>query len=129
MTVNIYLVDDNLTFLNAVTGFLAQVPDVTVVGQSTLGHDALMQIAHAKPDLVLLDVGLSDVNGMELAREMGAWKQPPHIIFLSTYEGKPYLAMAEEVGALGFIDKADFVVELPVFLATLGTLSPRGARP
>lgn len=127
MAPSIYLVDDNLTFLNAVTGFLKHVPDVSVIGQSTEGRDALVQVARLQPDLVLLDIGLPDMNGLDVAQAMAEWSQSPHIIFLSMHETEAYVGRAIKVGAMGYINKADFVDEFPVLLAIFATLPPRCA--
>lgn len=125
MTVSLYLVDDNLTFLTAVRRFLEQLPDVQVIGQSTLGADALLQIEKTHPDLILLDISLPDISGMQVASELSRWKQPPHIIFLSMYDGADYVALAEKLGAIAFVNKADFVCELDVLLPILATLVPK----
>lgn len=125
MAVSIYLVDDNLTFLNAVHRFLEQLPDVKVVGQCTRGMDALAHIERELPDCVLLDLALPDINGLDVGRVLSCWKQPPHIIILSMYDSAGYVAMAETLGVLAFVNKADFVGELPVLLGSLGAQPAR----
>ena len=115
MALRTFLVDDNLTFLTAVCGFLAQLPEVDVIGQSTRGVDAL----------VLLDLALPDVNGIDVGLTLSFWKQPPHIIILSIHDNAGYMALAEKLGALAFVNKADFVSELPVLLGLLATRPPR----
>lgn len=125
MALRTFLVDDNLTFLTAVCGFLAQLPEVDVIGQSTRGVDALEQIEQCKPDVVLLDLELPDVSGLDVGLTLSFWKQPPHIIILSMHDSAGYVAMAEKLGALAFVNKADFVSELPVLLGLIATRPPR----
>ena len=125
MVATVFLVDDNLTFLKAVRGFMKDVPDVRVIGQATRGADALTRIAQSHPDLVLLDIGLPDLNGMDVAKTLSVWHQPPQIIFLTMYESDGYLEMAQQLGAIGFVNKADFADELPILLAILATLPSR----
>ena len=126
MTVSIYLVDDNLTFLKAVSGFLGEIPDVRVIGQSTRGKEGLSRIAKVKPDLVLLDINLPDITGIEVAQAMSTWTQPPLVLFLSMYDSEAYLEIAQNLGAIGFVNKADFADELPLLLGIFTTLEPRG---
>lgn len=126
MTVRTYLVDDNLTFLKAVNGFLAQLPHVEVLGQSTHGFDALARIEQAKPDLVLLDLALPDINGIDVGLSMSFWTQPPHIIILTMHDSAGYMALAQKLGAMAFVNKADFVKELSPLLELLGSQASRG---
>ena len=126
MTVSIYLVDASLPFLKAVNGFLQRLPDANVLGQSTRGCDAIRQIAAAKPDLVLIDIGLPDMCGLDVGQTLRTWTQPPQIIFLSIFESDAYVHTARKLGAIGFINKSDFVEQLPPLLATLAALAPHG---
>jgi DNA-binding NarL/FixJ family response regulator len=125
MVATVFLVDDNLVFLKAVRSFINEVPDVRVIGQATCGTDALTRIAQSHPDLVFLDIGLPDLDGMDVAKTLSVWQQPPQIIFLTMSESDGYLEMAQQLGAIGFVNKADFADELPILLAILATLPAR----
>ncbi len=112
MTVRILLVDDNTTFMAAVRLFLGMFDGVTVVGEASDGPNALIQAGTLNPDLVLLDIAMPAMNGLEVARRMQSWAKPPRVIFLSMHDTPDYRAAAEQVGSAGYIGKADFVVEL-----------------
>ncbi len=109
MTIKILLVDDNPTFLAAVWQFIDMLPDVEVVGQAHDGREALAQAERLHPDLVLLDIAMPHVNGLEVARAMQAWPRPPRIVFLSMHDNVAYRDVARDLGAAGFVAKADFV--------------------
>lgn len=105
------LVDDNKTFITAVRQFLDRMPGVLVVGHAHDGKSALAQQREHAPTLVLLDIGMPGMNGLELARAMLQDRAPPQLVFLSMHDNREYRAVARELGA-DFVSKADFVTEL-----------------
>lgn len=125
--IKILLVDDNLTFLTAVKKFLAMLPDAQVIAEAHDGRQALAQAAQWRPDLVLLDIMMPGLNGLEVAKLMQAWPDAPHIVFLSMHDNASYRSVAHELGALGFVGKADFVAELLPIIA--GLVTTGGAHP
>jgi DNA-binding NarL/FixJ family response regulator len=119
MALRVFMVDDNRTFLAAAQDALATVDGVTVVGHAVCGRDALAQIALLKPDMVLLDIGLPDISGIEVGMQMRTWAQPPRIIFLSLHDGAHFTALIQQVGSMGYVNKANFVTELLPLLESL----------
>ena len=109
MTIRILLVDDNPTFLSAVWQFIDMLPDVEVIGQARDGLEALTKAQELKPDLVLLDIAMPNANGLEVARRMQSWETPPRIVFLSMHDNVAYRDVARDLGAIGFVGKADVV--------------------
>lgn len=112
MSVRILLVDDSSTFVAAVRQFLDMLPGAEVVGECTDGRDALEKVRALHPDLVLLDVAMPGMGGLEVARALRLWPQPPSVAFLSMYEAAGYQSIAMELGALAYINKSDFVLQL-----------------
>jgi DNA-binding NarL/FixJ family response regulator len=111
--IKIMLIDDNLTFLAAVRQFLATLPDIQVIAEAHNGTEALTLAARLKPELILLDIAMPEFNGLDVARAMQMWSQPPSIVFLSMHDSAAYREAAFDLGAQAFVGKADFVVELP----------------
>lgn len=111
--IRVLLADDNPIFLTAVRQFLATLPATEVVAEAHNGRDAMALAEALRPDLLLLDIGMPVMNGLEAARQMQKWPTPPYIVFLSMHNGQAYRDAASQVGAAGFISKADFVDELP----------------
>jgi DNA-binding NarL/FixJ family response regulator len=125
MTIKILVADDNRFFVSAVRKFLEIYSEAEVVGEAHDGREALSRARQLAPDLVLLDISIPELNGLEVARQMRSWPQPPHVVFLSMHDSGDYRAAAQELGTAGFVDKADFVVDLPliierIFLKKLG---------
>lgn len=112
MTIRILLVDDNQTFLIAVRKFFNMATGMLVVGQAHDGPQALAMAAELKPDLVLLDIAMPQMNGLAVARVMQAWAHPPCIVFLSMHDHAAYREAAHDLGVRGFVGKADFVAAL-----------------
>jgi DNA-binding NarL/FixJ family response regulator len=112
MTIRTILVDDNKTFLAAVRNFLVMVPDIAIVGEAHDGRAALDLAYQTLPDLVLLDIAMPGMNGLEVAQLLNEFLQPPQVIFLSMHDNASYRAAACELGALGYVGKGDFVANL-----------------
>jgi DNA-binding NarL/FixJ family response regulator len=112
MTIRTLLVDDNKTFLTAVKNFLATLPHVEVVGEAHGGMAALALAAELQPDLVLLDIVMPDMNGLEVAAVLRKTTPAPHIVFLSMHDSQSYRTAARELGTRGYVGKGDFVLEL-----------------
>lgn len=126
MALTVFMVDDNRTFLAAAGGALATLPGVTVIGHAGCGRDALAQIEALKPDLVLLDIGLPDISGVEVGSQLCQWRQPPHIIYVSLHDLADYANLVHDMGAAVFVNKADFVTELLPLVTTFTETPARG---
>lgn len=118
MTLHILLVDDNHTFVAAVRRFLDRLPDVHIVGHAHDGKTALALVRANRPALILLDIAMPGMNGLELARAVRQEAPQPAIIFLSMHDNNEYRAAARELDA-GFVSKSDFVNELLPLLKDL----------
>jgi len=122
------LVDDNRTFVAAVKQLLDLLPETQVIGQAHNGRDALVQIKQLQPDLVLLDIAMPEMTGLEVARSLYAWPNPPCIVFLSMHDSAAYRDAARDLGAAGYVGKSDFVAELlPIIERLVASQSSQGA--
>ncbi len=119
MTIRTLLVDDNKTFLTAVKNFLGTLPQVLVVGEAHDGQSALAQAAKLQPELVLLDIVMPDMNGLEVAAALRKTVPAPHIVFLSMHDSQSYRTAARELGARGYVGKGDFVADLEPLIDTI----------
>jgi DNA-binding NarL/FixJ family response regulator len=119
VNLRILLVDDNKVFLTAVSKFLARLPGADVVAQAQNGPDALHMAAQLQPDLVLLDIAMPGMDGLEVVRAMQAWPRPPCRVLLSMHDGAGYRAAALEAGAMALVGKGDFVADLLPIIESL----------
>jgi DNA-binding NarL/FixJ family response regulator len=129
MTIKILLVDDNLSFRTAVKQFLDMLPGAQVVGQAHDGLEALTMAEQLAPDLMLLDVAMPGLNGLEVARRMQLWPMRPRIIFLSMHDIAAYRTAAHDLGDVDFVGKADFVTKLLPIIECMVQGSPVEGQP
>lgn len=104
----VLLADDSPRFASAATRFLSMLPDCEIIGQARTGREAVDQVERLHPDLVLMDVSMPDMNGLEATRRIKSKTESPHIIILTLHDTAEYRAQAKRVGADGFVSKEEF---------------------
>ncbi len=82
-----------------------------VIGEAENGEQAVEMAFALKPDLVLMDVQMPGIDGIEATRRITALDEPPHILVMSTHESSSYDRSAIEAGAFGFLPKSSFGME------------------
>jgi DNA-binding NarL/FixJ family response regulator len=115
----ILLVDDNTQFLDSAARALATVSSIEIVGRALSGREALEQVTQLQPDVVLMDVAMPHMNGLEATRHLKAQPTAPHVVILTLYDAPEYRAAAAAVGADDFVSKADFAAQVLPLLHTL----------
>lgn len=100
------LVDDNDAFLNAASVLLER-EGVTVAGIASTIAEALRQIEALRPDVILIDIGLGDESGFDLARRVARNGSSATIIMISTRAGADYADLIAEGPAAGFLAKSE----------------------
>jgi two-component system, NarL family, invasion response regulator UvrY len=108
MTVSVLIVDDQMPFRAVARTVVGLTDGFAVAGEAESGEDAVAQVAAAPPDLVLMDINLPGINGIEAARRIRAAHPAVSVILLSTYSESDLPADAREVGALAYVHKEDF---------------------
>jgi two-component system response regulator AlgR len=97
------IVDDEAPARDRLRRMLGELEDVAVVGEAANGVDALARCASLDPDIVLLDVRMPGMDGIEAARHLGALEEPPAVIFTTAYD--EYALAAFETQAVGYLLK------------------------
>lgn len=116
----ILLVDDSATFLDSATRFLAARQDLRVVGRALSGQDALRQVSTLKPDLVLIDLAMPGMNGLETTRLLKACSEAPRVVIMTLHDNSEYREAAGDA-ADGFIAKSAIRSQLIPMIASLFT--------
>ncbi len=106
MPLTVLIVDDHPTF-RATARALLEAEGFEVVGEAADGAGALEAAARTRPQVVLLDVQLPDMNGFEIASRLTANGSAPAVILVSSRDGSDYGSLVEESGARGFVPKAE----------------------
>jgi len=116
-----FLVDDSAPFLTWATRALERHPQIEIVGQARSGKEALEQVTQIQPDVVLLDMAMPDMNGVDVTRHIKGQPDAPYIVIVTLHDTPHYRAAAEAAGADSFISKADFGIQMGTLLNTLLT--------
>ena len=103
----VLLVDDFQPWRAFICSFLAENNNFQIVGEAKDGSEAVQKANELKPELILLDIGLPNLNGIEAAAQIGRSNHEVKIIFLSEQNDPEILAAALNKGAHGFVRKAD----------------------
>ncbi len=111
-SIRVLLVDDNSEFLNSAARFLSMDPNIEIVGRALSGEDALEQIQLTNPDLVLMDLVMPGMNGLETTLHIKARPSAPRVVLLTLHDQPEYRTAAEGVRADGFIAKTEFGTQL-----------------
>jgi DNA-binding NarL/FixJ family response regulator len=101
----ILIVDDHERFRRTARRVL-EADGWTVVGEAADGAAAIDAVKALAPEIVLLDVGLPDISGLEVARLLQAHASPPAVVVISTHDSADYRELAVANGARGFLAKS-----------------------
>ncbi len=106
------IVDDNAGFRRRVKEFLASEPDIEVIGEAADGREAILKARELQPDLVLMDVRMPGINGLEATRQLKDEMPKLKVIILTIYDLQEYREAALASGASGYVVKKNLVQEL-----------------
>jgi DNA-binding NarL/FixJ family response regulator len=107
MTTRVVIVDNSREFLDVAERALRRYPSVDVAGRAASGAEAVALAARLHPDLILLDIAMPGLNGLEAARLMKASPEPPRVVLVTLHDEPGYRAAAEAAGCDGFIAKSE----------------------
>jgi DNA-binding NarL/FixJ family response regulator len=105
--VRVFIVDDFAPWQRFVIEHLGQLPHTRIIGLASDGLEAVQKAQELQPDLVLLDVSLPKLNGIEAARQIRTLVPKAQIIFVSSDSDPDVVRAAFVAGGLGYILKAD----------------------
>ncbi|WP_096186465.1 response regulator [Evansella halocellulosilytica] len=102
MKINVLLVDDHLVVLKGLRFFLQTHPDLNIVGQAQDGKEALEKVEELKPDVVLMDLIMPEMNGIEATKQIVATYPHIKVIMLTSFSDKDSVLPAIKAGAIGY---------------------------
>ena len=134
LRLKVLIVDDEPPARERLRGLLTEIGDVDVIGEAATGAEALSCVHDLAPDVLLLDVRMPDMDGLETARHLNVLDEPPAVIFTTAYD--QYAVEAFEAHAVGYLLKPVRKEQLAAALtragrltrAQLQTLAAAGAR-
>ncbi len=117
--IRVLLVDDNEAFRASAGRFLSRQACCDLVGTASSGEEALARVGSIHPDLVLLDVAMPGLNGLEVTRRLKQSGDPARVVMVTIHDEADYRIAAHEAGADGFIVKTDFTLQVISLLRDL----------
>lgn len=103
--IRVALVDDHSLVRDGIRALLSVMPQLNVVGEAENGAQAIEMVGRCQPDLLLMDIGLKDKNGLELTRLLAKQYPSLKILILSMYDNYEYVSESVRSGASGYVLK------------------------
>ncbi len=103
--IRVLIVDDHPVVRAGMEGILAAQEDFEVVGEAADGREAIRLNKQLKPDVILMDLRMPEVDGVTAIKEINSQANPPHILVLTTYDSDADIVRAIEAGATGYLLK------------------------
>ncbi|MFE6647539.1 response regulator [Nocardioides sp. NPDC057772] len=130
--IKVGIVDDDPLVRSALALMLGGQADIEVVGEATDGQEALALVRTSAPDVVLMDIRMPRINGLDATRRVLADARPPRVIVLTTFGADEYVVDALAAGAEGFLLKdtppPEIVAAIRAVAAGEPILSPKATR-
>jgi DNA-binding NarL/FixJ family response regulator len=119
MTIRVLLADDHALMREGLRALLTTTTDIEVVGEVRTGREAERQVLQLNPDVVLMDIAMPDLNGIEAARVIHVKCPAVRIVMLSMHATAEYVYRAFEAGACGYLLKEMAVEEVITAVRTV----------
>ncbi|MFD7949392.1 response regulator transcription factor, partial [Streptomyces sp. NPDC059744] len=103
--IRVLIVDDQMMVREGFSVLLGAMPGIEVVGEAVDGRQAIAQAAALRPDVVLMDIRMPELNGIEATREIVANDAAAKVLVLTTFDLDEYVYQALRAGASGFLLK------------------------
>ena len=105
MTIRLLLVDDHAVVRGGLRMLLSSEDDLQIVGEAGSGHEALNAVEQLQPNLVLMDIGLPDMSGIEVTRQIRQRWPEIAVVALTIHEDEEYFFQMLHAGANGYVPK------------------------
>jgi DNA-binding NarL/FixJ family response regulator len=106
-SIRVVLADDHPVVRTGIRNLLSKSPDIDVVGEASNGTEALQMCSDLKPDVLLLDMEMPGLKGVEVAQRLRSANTEVKILALSAYDDKQYILELLESGAAGYLTKEE----------------------
>jgi two-component system response regulator NreC len=105
MPITVLIVDDHAVVRAGTRMLLESDPELVIVGEGENGEDAVRLAKDLSPDVILMDVTMPEMDGVEATRRIKAMPSPPAVLALSIHEGTDYFFRMLQAGAAGYVPK------------------------
>ena len=112
MAIRVFLADDHTVVRDGLRSLLEAQGDITVIGDAANGRQAVEQVQKLKPDLVIMDIAMPALNGIEATHQVRESCPSMKVVILSMYSSSEHISRALQAGALGYVMKESAGKEL-----------------
>lgn len=120
----VLLVDDHSLVRAGFRGLIERLPNIQIVGEARDGQEALDLIEKHKPNIVLMDIGLPGLNGLEVLSRARKLSAQTRVIMLSIYSDEETVRLALQLGAAGYLLKDASISELELAMSSVAEGNP-----
>lgn len=124
MTARIMVADDHEVVRRGIRALLESRPGWSVCGEAATGHEALEQARRLKPDLMIVDISMPEMNGLETIRQIHKTMPQVEILVLTMHESEQMMREALAAGARGYLSKAEAARDLLAAVESLRAHKP-----
>ena len=117
--VNVVLIDDHALVRAGIRSLLERMPRVRIAGEGGDGREALALVASERVDIVLMDLAMKGLNGLEATRQIRKLHPAVHVVILSMHSSEEYVMQALRAGASGYLLKDAATLELERAIAAV----------
>lgn len=110
--IRVIIADDHLAVRKAIRKLLNQKQDILIVGESGNGKDTLRIVNELAPDVLLLDIDMPELDGVEVARRLRKQRSPVQILVVSGYSDQSYIRLVMNEGVSGYLVKDEAPAKL-----------------
>ncbi len=110
-TIDIAIVEDNKRYLNELALLLSNSPNINIISCHEEGKEAIEAVVKNNPDVVLIDIDLPDISGVEVIEQVSSHGCPTEFLVLTVYDDDKHLFAALQAGAVGYIVKGSTSLE------------------
>ena len=115
----VLIADDHALVRAGIRALLERIPNTEVVAEASDGREAMELIAKRQPDIVLMDIAMPGLNGLEATRQIVKTWPPVRVIILSMHSSEEYVWQALRAGARGYLLKGASLAELELALSSV----------
>ena len=117
--IRVFLADDHIVFREGTRALLEKTPDIEVVGEAGDGTETVTRVRELVPDVVLMDITMPGLNGLEATRQIKQEHPEVNILVLTIHDSDQYLRQTFQAGASGYVVKTTAVGELVLAIRTV----------
>lgn len=111
-TIRVMLVDDHPIVRAGIRTLLEEAPDICIVGESNNGAEVLSMVNALAPDILLLDMEMPGLSGVEVARQLNEHNSPVRVLALSAHDDQQYITSLLASGAAGYLIKEEAATKI-----------------